>query len=232
MSNLDPKELNHFAALKDQWWDPNGDLKTLHQLNGTRLQFITDRYPLSGKKILDIGCGGGILSEELAKHGARVTGIDAEVGAIATAKDHAQQTGLEIQYLHCEIERFSPEHQGKFDAIVAMELLEHVPDPYHFLQQSLICLKPQGHFFISTVNRNIKAYLGAILGAEYLLQLIPKGTHDYKKFIKPSELSQWLRILNCENLILQGMNYNPFSGKSYLSKNLDINYFVSGQLGP
>jgi 2-polyprenyl-6-hydroxyphenyl methylase/3-demethylubiquinone-9 3-methyltransferase len=223
--NLDPSEVNKFNALANIWWDLNGELRTLHHINPLRLSFIDERAPLAGKKVIDIGCGGGILTESLARKAGFATGIDASLEAIKVARAHASTEKLNIDYHEITAEEFAEKHPGEFDIVTCMELLEHVPDPASVIQACATLLKPGGKVFFSTLNRTLKAYAFAVLGAEYSLRLLPKGTHDYAKFIKPSELAQWARpMLTLEEL--KGMDYNPFSKKASLTENVSVNYLA------
>lgn len=223
--NLDPSEVSKFNDLASIWWDLNGELRTLHHINPVRLSFIDEHAPLAGKKIIDIGCGGGILTESLARKSDQVTGIDASAEAIKVARAHAATENLNIDYQEITAEEFALKHPGEFDVVTCMELLEHVPDPASVIQACATLLKPGGKVFFSTLNRTLKAYAFAVLGAEYILRLLPKGTHDYAKFIKPSELAQWARPrLSLEEL--KGMDYNPFSKKASLTENVSVNYLA------
>lgn len=224
--NIDQNEVNKFDQIASRWWDKDSEFKPLHDINPIRLSFIAQHAAVQGKTVLDVGCGGGILSEGLAAAGAQVTGLDASPAAIEVAKLHLYESGLKINY-HCiTAEEFAQSNAGTFDIITNMEMLEHVPDPMSVLQACHHMLKPGGLLFLSTINRNPKAYLQAILGAEYVLKMLPKGTHDYDKFIRPSELINCLRQLNMEALDLQGMQYNPFSRNYSLGKGVDVNYLL------
>ena len=233
--NLDSTEIDKFDALYEEWWNPVGKLKTLHTLNPIRLGYVRQSVNLSGKDVLDIGCGGGLLTEAMAKEGANVTGLDASKLAIEVANEHQKKELLAENYLpvvyhHGTAEEFSRENISQFDVITCMELLEHVPDPTSLLASCAIMLKPQGHIFLSTINRNIKSYTAAILSAEYLLGLLPKGTHDYKSFIRPSELSTWLRHSNFKVLDISGMTYIPGIEECKLTNSPDVNYLQHAQL--
>lgn len=223
-NNVDPTEIEKFSKLSKQWWDKNGELKTLHDINETRLAFIKSHASLKNKVILDMGCGGGILTEALAKAGGITTGIDLEINAIAAAKQHALDSNIDINYQHSALEDLSLDNQ--YDVITCLEMLEHVPDPASFIKRLTQHLKPQGHLFISTINRTSKAYLYTIIGAEYLLKIIPKNTHDYKKYIKPSELSSMIRASHMKINDLQGLHYNPLSRKAWLDKGIEVNYLA------
>lgn len=223
-STVDTQEIAKFAQHAQQWWDCEGPLKTLHDINPQRLDFIESQVNLSGLSVLDLGCGGGILSEALAKKGAQVIGLDAEETAINAAQMHAKQSGLAIHYQCCPVEDF--EHPG-FDLICCMEMLEHVNDPQEIINHCARLLKPGGHLFLSTLNRGLKSYATAIIAAEYILGLLPKQTHDFGKFIKPSELAAMIRKAGLEFSLMKGLSYNPLSRKAWLSDSVDVNYLVS-----
>ena len=228
--NANPIELKKFNDLSDEWWNPHGKLRTLHDINPLRLQFITDQIDLTDKEILDVGCGGGILTEALSQKGAIMSGIDAGDETISIAKHHAQENNLNIQYHLSTIEEFAKNHpHQKYDAIVCMELLEHVDDPKSVFDACISLLKPEGWFFLSTINRTPKAFTQAIVGAEYLLKLLPKGTHHYSKFLKPSELTQWAREKNLVIKELQGMTYHPLAEQYSLTQDPSVNYLISFQ---
>lgn len=224
MTNVDEQELRKFEALASRWWDPNSEFKPLHDINPLRMNFISQHINVAEKDVLDIGCGGGILSEALAHHGARVTAIDLAEAPLAVAQLHRLESGLEIDYQKIATEEFADRHPGQFDVITCLEMLEHVPEPASIVTACEKLLKPGGMVFFSTINRNPKAYLFAIVGAEYVLKLLPRGTHDYSKFIKPSELALWCR--NAQMLLKDqtGMGYNPVLKKYSLQQNLDVNY--------
>lgn len=193
-ANVDQHEINKFEQMASRWWDKEGDFKPLHDINPLRLQFILDQANgLQGKKVLDIGCGGGILTESMAKEGAQVSGIDMGEMPLEVAKLHMLESGLDIDYQKITAEEFAEKHAGEFDVVTCLEMLEHVPDPSSIIQACRKLVKPDGHVFFSTINRNPKSFLFAIVGAEYILQMLPKGTHDFKKFIRPSELEAWSR---------------------------------------
>lgn len=230
MENIDLLETEHFEQMAAQWWDPTGPCQPLHDLNPARLQFITDRCDLDQKSILDIGCGGGLLSESLAKRGASVTGIDASLRLIETARQHAEEARVSnLTYLHSCAEQLAKTKPHAFDIITCLELLEHVPDPVSLIAACAMLIKPGGKLFFSTINRNPKSYLLAIVGAERLLRLLPKNTHQYAKFIKPSELDQALRDKGIYINELSGLTYNPFSRKTKLCSDVSINYLVYAQ---
>ncbi|PJG82259.1 bifunctional 2-polyprenyl-6-hydroxyphenol methylase/3-demethylubiquinol 3-O-methyltransferase UbiG [Caviibacterium pharyngocola] len=235
MQNLDPQELEKFEKMAQSWWDPQGDFKPIHQLNPLRLDYISAQAEgLAGKNVLDVGCGGGILSESMAKRGAKVIGIDMSVAPLEMAKLHAQSQGLQIEYQQTTIEDFVQKHtalQGeKFDVITCMEMLEHVPDPASVIQSCKTLLKPNGVLFLSTINRTFKAWTLVVLGAEYVLKMLPKGTHDYDKFIKPAELLAWTdrAELECRNMV--GYHYNVLTGRFWLNKDVSSNYMASFKL--
>ncbi len=226
MENVDELEIKKFEALASRWWDINSEFKTLHDINPLRVNYISRQINLADKRVLDIGCGGGILAEAMAHHGARVTAIDMADAALAVARLHLLESKLEIDYQKATAEKFAEQHRLQFDVVTCLELLEHVPVPASVVDACYRLLKPGGIVFFSTINRNPKSYLFAILGAEYLLKLLPRGTHDYGKFIKPSELALWCR--NC-GLQLQGqvgLHYNPLSKKYSLQGGLDVNYLA------
>jgi 2-polyprenyl-6-hydroxyphenyl methylase/3-demethylubiquinone-9 3-methyltransferase len=226
--NVHEHEITKFGALADRWWDPRGEFKTLHAVNPLRLQFIRSFADLSGKRILDVGCGGGILSEGLARAGAEVTGIDLGSELLAVAREHAIEGGLAIDYQQISVESLADQQPARFDHITCMEMLEHVPEPASVVKACARLVKPGGRVFFSTLNRKLKAYLLAIVGAEYLLNMIPKGTHDFSTFIRPSELSRWTRENALELLGLEGVVYNPLTGQFNLSpKDIDVNYLAA-----
>ncbi len=219
--NIDPQEVSKFEALASRWWDPESEFKPLHQINPLRMSYITRNLSMAGKRVLDIGCGGGILSESMAKAGADVMGIDAGETPIKIAKLHSLESNLDIDYRKITAESLAEEYHEHFDVITCMEMLEHVPDPSSIFNACHQMLKPNGDLFVSTINRNPKSFLLAIVGAEYLLKLLPKGTHDYSKFIKPSEMTRWARESKLEWREYIGLTYAPFS-QSFSLKNQDI----------
>lgn len=224
--NIDKAELAKFEAMASKWWDPNSEFKPLHDINPLRLNYIDEIAGLSGKNVLDVGCGGGILSESMALRGATVTGIDMGEAPLAVARIHQEKSGVEVNYLHSTAEKMAEENANTYDIVTCLEMLEHVPDPSSVIKACQTMVKPGGHVFFSTINRNPKSYLFAIIGAEYVLQLLPKGTHDYKKLIKPSELSAWSRDAGLTVREVKGMTYNPFTKKYKLARNIDVNYLV------
>ncbi|MBL4647364.1 MAG: bifunctional 2-polyprenyl-6-hydroxyphenol methylase/3-demethylubiquinol 3-O-methyltransferase UbiG [Gammaproteobacteria bacterium] len=224
--NSDASELEKFESLGQNWWNRHGEFKALHDINPLRLCFIQKYAQLTGKNIIDVGCGGGILAESLAQLGAKVTGIDLSQTSLATAQTHAQQTQLTINYQCIAAEAMAQQHPQQFDTVTCMELLEHVPNPAALIQACATLLKPHGEAFFSTLNRNAKSYLHAILGAEYILKLVPKGTHNFAKFIRPSELDSWARTANLELQAMTGIAYNPFTQQYKLTNNVSVNYLV------
>lgn len=224
--NVDPEELAKFSALASRWWDTNSEFKPLHDINPLRLGYIDSRVPVAGKRVLDIGCGGGILAEGLAHRGAEVTAIDMAEASLNVARLHLLESGLDIDYQESTAELFAEQHPQSFDVVSCLEMLEHVPDPASVIQACARLVKPGGHLFFSTINRNPKSYLFAVLGAEYILQLLPKGTHEYAKFIKPSELGRWLRNANLDLQDVTGMLYNPLTKRYSLGRDVDVNYLA------
>ena len=226
MENVDELEIKKFEALASRWWDPNSEFKPLHDINPLRVNYISRRINLAGKQVLDIGCGGGILAEAMAQHGARVTAIDMADASLAVARLHRLESKLDIDYQKVSAEKFAERHPQQFDVVTCLEMLEHVPLPASVVDACYRLLKPGGVVFFSTINRKPKSYLFAILGAEYLLKLLPRGTHDYGKFIKPSELALWCRSCGLQLQGQVGMHYNPLSKKYSLQANLDVNYLA------
>ena len=224
--NVDPAELQKFSELAHRWWDPESEFKPLHQINPLRLDWIDETVHLAGKQVIDVGCGGGILSESMAARGAHVTGIDLSDKALGVARLHLYESGQTVDYRHISAEDMARETPGQFDAVTCMEMLEHVPDPASTIRACTALVKPGGHVFFSTLNRNPKAYLMAVVGAEYVLKLLPKGTHDYAKFIKPSELSRYVRNAGLDVEELIGMRYNPFTQIYALGRDTDVNYLM------
>jgi len=225
-TNIDPQEIAKFEALAHRWWDPDSEFKPLHQINPLRLDYIDRRAPLKGKKVLDVGCGGGILSESMAVRGAEVTAIDMGETPLNVAKLHQLETGVKVDYRKITAEALASEMPEQFDIVTCLEMLEHVPDPSSIISACSAMVKPGGHVFFSTLNRNPKSYLFAIVGAEYILQMLPKGTHDYSKFIKPSELDHWARAAELNVLELTGMSYNPFTKSYSLGPDVNVNYLM------
>ncbi len=230
MANVDPSELAKFEASAERWWDKNSEYKALHDINPIRCNYIEETQPVAEKKVLDVGCGGGILSEALALRGASVTGIDLSTAPLEVAKLHALDTGVDIDYQKVSAEDFAQDHKEAFDIVTCMEMLEHVPDPASIVEACASMVKPGGYLFLSTINRNPKSYGAMIVGAEYLLKIVPKGTHDYSKFIKPSELSTMVRHADLSIRDITGLVYNPLTKDFKLSPNdVDINYFITAQ---
>jgi 2-polyprenyl-6-hydroxyphenyl methylase/3-demethylubiquinone-9 3-methyltransferase len=224
--NVDPAELEKFSQLASRWWDPQGEFRPLHEINPLRLEWIDDRARLAGKTVLDVGCGGGILAEAMAARGAQVTGIDLGGKSLRVAQLHLLQSKAAVVYEEASAEQFAERHAGEFDVVTCMEMLEHVPEPSSAIAACARLARPGGQVFFSTINRNPKSYLFAVVGAEYVLRLLPRGTHDYARFIKPSELSRWARAagLRVEELI--GMTYNPLTQRYRLEADCDVNYLV------
>ncbi len=227
MSNADPLELDKFSALAHKWWDPNSEFKPLHEINPLRLDYIDQRAQLNGKSVLDVGCGGGILSESMAARGASVTGIDLAEKSLKVAKLHLLESGAQVDYQNIAVETLAAQRPASFDVVTCMEMLEHVPDPASIVRACAELVKPGGWGFFSTLNRNPKSYLFAILGAEYVLNLLPRGTHDYAKFIKPSELSRHARAAGLEINDVIGMTYNPITKVYKLEHDTDVNYLIA-----
>ncbi|MFC1719715.1 bifunctional 2-polyprenyl-6-hydroxyphenol methylase/3-demethylubiquinol 3-O-methyltransferase UbiG [Pseudomonadota bacterium] len=224
--NVDNTERDKFDAIASGWWDPEGPFRPLHELNPARLKFITDRADLSGAQVLDVGCGGGILAESMARKGGCVTGIDVASRVLATAKLHLFESGLEVDYQEKMVEDLAQEAPGAFDVVTCMEMLEHVPDPASIIQSIEKLLKPGGHGFFSTLNRTPLAFALGIVGAEHIARLLPRGTHRYDRFIKPSELSNWLRQAGLEVRDILGLHYNPVTRSVMLGGNVKVNYLV------
>ncbi len=224
--NVDPDEIAKFEALAHRWWDRDSEFKPLHDMNPLRLDYIERFTPMQGMKILDVGCGGGILSEGMARAGASVTGIDMGEAPLSVAKLHLLESQLEIEYRQIPVEALADEQPGSYDLITCMEMLEHVPDPASTIEACSRLVKPEGHLFFSTINRNFKSYMMAIIGAEYLLNLLPKGTHEHDKFIKPAELERWCRQAELQIDDLTGMHYNPLTMVYTLGPGVDVNYFA------
>jgi len=226
MLNADPAELEKFGDLAHRWWDPNSEFKPLHDINPLRLDWIEHSAGLAGKRILDVGCGGGLLSEGMAVRGAEVTGIDLSEKPLGVAKLHLLESGQKVDYRKIAVEQLAEEMPGAFDTVTCLEMLEHVPNPSSVVSACARLVKPGGQVFFSTLNRNPKAYLLAVIGAEYVLKMLPKGTHDYAKFIKPSELARWAKMAGLEPEELIGMSYNPLNQSYTLGKDTGVNYLM------
>lgn len=224
--NVDHAEVGKFEELASRWWDPHSEFKPLHEINPLRLNYIDQHANLNGKKVLDVGCGGGILAESMAQRGAKVMGIDMGEAPLQVAQLHKLESGVEVEYRRITAEELADEMPGSFDVVTCMEMLEHVPDPGSVIAACARLVKPGGELFFSTINRNPKSYLFAIVGAEYVLRLLPRGTHDFAKFIRPSELEAWTRAAELELKELTGMSYNPFSKQYSLGDDLDVNYMA------
>lgn len=229
MSNVDRAEIAKFEALAHRWWDRESEFKPLHDINPLRVNWIDEYAPLAGKKVLDVGCGGGILSEAMAQRGATVSGIDMGEAPLAVAQLHQLESGVAVDYRQVTAEQLAAEQPGAFDTVTCMEMLEHVPDPSSVIRACYQLVKPGGQVFFSTINRNPKAYLEAIIGAEYLLRLLPRGTHDFKKFIRPSELGAWCRAAGFEVEHIIGMTYNPLTKHYKLCDDVSVNYMIHCQ---
>ncbi|MCP4127093.1 MAG: bifunctional 2-polyprenyl-6-hydroxyphenol methylase/3-demethylubiquinol 3-O-methyltransferase UbiG [Gammaproteobacteria bacterium] len=225
--NVDYDEIHKFEQLASRWWDPNSEFKPLHEINPLRLNYIDEIAGLEGKRVLDVGCGGGILSESMAARGAGVTGIDMGEAPLSVARLHLLETGQEVDYQRIPVEMLADERPDTYDIVTCMEMLEHVPDPSSIIQSCAELTKPGGNLFFSTLNRNPKSYLFAIIGAEYLLRLLPKGTHNFNKFIRPSELDRWIRASELHTADIIGLSYNPLTATYKLSSDVDVNYMVS-----
>ena len=226
-SNVDHSEIGKFDELASRWWDPESEFRPLHEINPLRLDWIEKQAGMSGKKVIDVGCGGGILAESMAARGAEVTGIDMAPSPLQVAKLHLKESGQQVDYQQSTAEHMASEHAGQFDIVTCMEMLEHVPDPASVVDACMRLTKPGGWVFLSTINRNPKSFAMAIVGAEYVLNLLPKGTHEYAKFIRPSELSGWCRTVGLELKEMIGLHYNPFTRNYSLAPGVDVNYLIS-----
>jgi 2-polyprenyl-6-hydroxyphenyl methylase/3-demethylubiquinone-9 3-methyltransferase len=224
--NVDADEIRKFSDLASRWWDPESEFKPLHAINPLRLNFINTHSPLDGSVVLDVGCGGGILSESMAVAGATVTGIDMGEAPLNVARLHALESNLEVDYLQLTAEELALQSPGRWDIVTCMELLEHVPDPSSVVRACSTLVKPGGAVYFSTINRNPKSFVFAIVGAEYLLKLLPIGTHQYEKFIRPSELNEWAEAAALKTMTLTGMHYNPLLQSYSLGPGLDVNYLM------
>jgi 2-polyprenyl-6-hydroxyphenyl methylase/3-demethylubiquinone-9 3-methyltransferase len=229
--NLDTQELSRFDRNASAWWDPHGPHRALHAINPLRLRYVDGAVSLRDKAVLDVGCGGGLLCEAMAERGARVTGIDASREAIAVAQRHRDARGLHIDYHIATIEQFAAQEPRHFDAITCMELLEHVPDPVAIVATAGGLLRPGGHLVVSTINRTARAWLAAVIGAEYLLRLLPRGTHEYARFIRPSELAAWARRAGFEIIDICGLSYLPWADHAVLTPDPAVNYLLHARLG-
>jgi 2-polyprenyl-6-hydroxyphenyl methylase/3-demethylubiquinone-9 3-methyltransferase len=231
--NVDRTEISKFEDLASRWWDPNSELKTLHDINPLRLDYIERAGGLEGLEVLDVGCGGGILSEGMARHGARVLGIDLGEAHLRVAELHILETGVEVDYRLISVEALADERPAAFDRVTCMEMLEHVPDPASVVRACGRLVRPGGLVFFSTLNRNLKSYALAIVAAEYVLGMLPRGTHDYARFIRPSELDTWARAAGLTTTDITGMTYNPLTGDYRLDKgDLDVNYLMTCRRDP
>ncbi|MFP4350051.1 MAG: bifunctional 2-polyprenyl-6-hydroxyphenol methylase/3-demethylubiquinol 3-O-methyltransferase UbiG [Thermodesulfobacteriota bacterium] len=224
--NIDPAEIEKFGRMAAHWWDPEGELKPLHDINPLRLDYIRSRTELEGAQVLDVGCGGGLLSEAMAAAGARVTGIDMGKDPLAAAELHRRKAGLDITYRQATVEETAVHASGRFDVVTCMELLEHVPDPGSVVAACGELVKPGGDIIFATLNRNPKSFVFAILGAEYILGLLEKGTHQYGKFVKPRELARWAEFTNLRVQDVTGLHYNPFTRRYSLGGNTHVNYLM------
>lgn len=226
-ANADPLEIQKFSELAHRWWDPTSEFRPLHEINPLRLEWINARAALAGKNVIDIGCGGGILAESMAKKGAKVTGIDLSQKALKVADLHGLESGVDVRYKLVAAEDMAAQEPGQYDVVTCMEMLEHVPDPAAIVRAAAALAKPGGHLFFSTINRNPKAYLFAVIGAEYVLRMLPRGTHDYGKFITPAELSTFIRQAGLQLDGLKGLTYNPLTQIYSLNQDTDVNYMVA-----
>lgn len=226
-ANVDAGEIAKFEALAQQWWDPTSEFKPLHDINPLRLGYIDERAHLAGKKVIDIGCGGGLVSEGMARMGATVTGIDMGEAPLSVARLHAQQENISVEYLQITAEEIAQQRAGQYDVVTCLEMLEHVPDPASVIAACCKLVKPGGKVFFSTINRNPKAFLFAIVGAEYILRLLPRGTHEYAKLIKPSELAGWSRDAGLDVDDTRGMIYNPLTNVYRLNRDVSVNYLMA-----
>lgn len=224
--NVDAQEIAKFEALAERWWDPASEFRPLHDINPLRLDYIDQRVSLKGKTVIDIGCGGGLVSEGMARRGATVTGIDLGEAPLAVARLHAEKDGIEVEYLNITAEEIAAQRAAQYDAVTCLEMLEHVPDPGAVIAACAKLVKPGGQVFFSTINRNPKAFALAIVGAEYILRLLPRGTHEYAKLIKPSELAGWARDAGLQVNDTCGMQYNPFTARATLNRDVSVNYLM------
>jgi 2-polyprenyl-6-hydroxyphenyl methylase/3-demethylubiquinone-9 3-methyltransferase len=226
-NNVDPKEIAKFEALASRWWDRNSEFKPLHEINPLRANFIDERSPVAGRKLVDVGCGGGILAESMAQRGAQVTGIDMGEAPLTVAKIHQLESGIEVDYRQSTAEQLASEQTESYDIVCCLEMLEHVPDPGSVISACADLAKPGGNLYFSTINRNPKAFAFAIIGAEHILQLLPAGTHEYARFIKPSELAGWLRDADLIMEDMTGLLYNPITKRYRLeARDVSVNYMI------
>ena len=223
--NLDPAELAKFEAIAAEWWNPDGPLKTLHEINPLRLSYIEERVTLKGARILDVGCGGGLLSEALAARDANVVGIDLVAASLEVARQHAEETDTRLEYRQIDAASLASEEPGQFDIVTCLELLEHVPEPEALVAACSLAVRPGGTVFFSTINRNLKSFLLAIVGAEHVLRMVPRGTHDYLKLVRPAELAGWCRKADLDLVDITGLHFNPLTRSYRLGGNSDVNYF-------
>jgi len=227
MTNVDPAEIAKFEQLASRWWDRQGEFKPLHEINPLRANYIDRRAPVADRQLLDVGCGGGILTEAMAQRGARVTGIDMGEAPLEVARLHALESGAQVDYRRIPVEELAAAQPGSFDIVTCLEMLEHVPDPASVIRACADLIKPGGHLFFSTINRTAKGWLFAVVGAEYVLKMLPKGTHEYAKFIRPSEMGAWLRDAGLEIRDITGMTYNPLTRSYKLNpRDVGVNYLL------
>jgi 2-polyprenyl-6-hydroxyphenyl methylase/3-demethylubiquinone-9 3-methyltransferase len=225
-SNVDPAEIARFQAVASRWWDPEGDMRPLHDLNPVRLEYVERSGPLAGRAVVDVGCGGGLLSEAMARKGARVTGLDLAADLLKVAELHALEAQVDVDYRLESAEEHAASHAGRYEIVTCMEMLEHVPDPVAVVQALAALARPGGHLFLSTLNRTPRAYLRAVLGAEYVLRILPRGTHSYEKFIRPSELAEWARRAGLRTVDIAGLDYDPFGRSARLVTDARVNYLM------
>jgi len=224
--NVDQDEIAKFEKLASRWWDPHSEFKPLHDINPLRLDYIERLAPLDGRQVIDVGCGGGLLTEAMARRGAQVTGIDMGKAPLGVARLHQHESGLDIDYQRATAEQVAASRPGSFDVVTCLEMLEHVPDPAAVIAACAQLIRDEGYIFLSTINRNPKAYLFAVVGAEYLLRMLPRGTHDYSKFIRPSEMEAWARDCGLRLVDLTGMSYNPLTQEYRLGSDVSVNYLA------